>query len=360
MSSKQSYALSLADISRLLFIVAIAIAVAIVARTLLVPIVFAIILSLVVLPICKKLESWKIPRILSVMAVVITTTILVLGFAVFVTYEVQGFLKDMPELKSYFKQAADNAMVNVRDFLNISQNEQEKLIEDNSSSIMAPVGKVFQVVLTSTYEAIFTMVLIPIYMVFLLYYRNKWKNFIIRSFQQYTKTERVKEVLGEVMNVSRQYIKGVLLVVLILAVLNSVGLLLFGIKYALIIGVLSACLNIIPYLGNVVGCAIPMAIALATKDSYWYPLGVGMMYVGIQLVEGNIITPNIVGSQVNINPFIAVIALFVGGLIWGIAGIILAIPLTAIIRVILSYSKTFEPIGILLSDEDAKDEADIG
>lgn len=351
MSTKSSTQLGLADISRILFITGVIIVVAIVARAILIPLVFAIILSLVTLPVVKKLEDWKIPRIVSVIISVLVLTLFAIGFAAFMTYEMQSFLTDMPELKSYFSQATDNFMRDVRDLLNISQQKQEELIENNTSNIMTPISKVFQFALTTTYEAVFTTVLIPIYMVFLMYYRDKWKSFLISSFEQYTKTEKVENAISEVMTVSRQYIKGVLLVVLILAVLNSIGLLLLGIKYAIIIGIFSATMNIIPYLGNIVGCAIPVAIALATKDSMWYPAGVIAMYITIQVIEGNLITPNIVGSQVNVNPFIAVIALFVGGLIWGIAGIILAIPVTAILRVIFSHSKTFKPLGILLSEE---------
>ncbi len=351
MRSKSSTQMGLADISQILFITAVIIAIAIVAKAILIPLVFAIILSLVTLPFVKKLESWRIPRIVSVITVVFICTVMALGFAAFMAYEMQNFLSDIPNLKSYFSQAADNLMQQVRELLNMTPKEQEELIENNKSNIMAPAGEVFKTALSTTYEALFTIALIPIYMVFLMYYRDKWKHFLVSVFEQYTKTEKVESAVSEVMTVSRQYIKGVLLVVLILAVLNSIGLLLLGIKYAIIIGIFSATMNIIPYLGNVVGCAIPTAIALATKDSMWYPMGVVVMYVIIQVIEGNLITPNIVGSQVNVNPFIAVIALFVGGLIWGIAGIILAIPVTAILRVIFSHSRTFKPLGILLSEE---------
>lgn len=354
MSTKKSTQLGLADISRLLFIAGVIIAIAIVARAILVPLVFAIILSLVALPVVKKLEGWEIPRIVSVITVVFVGTLLGLGFAGFMTYEMQSFITDIPNLKTYFSNAADSLMQQLRELLNITPQEQEEIIEKNSEKIMAPAGQVFKTALSTTYEALFTITLIPIYMVFLMFYRDKWKHFLISSFEQYTKTEKVESAISEVMTVSRQYIKGVLIVVGILAVLNSIGLLLLGIKYAIIIGIFSATMNIIPYLGNVVGCAIPVAIALATKDSMWYPIGVVAMYITIQVIEGNLITPNVVGSQVNVNPFIAVIALFIGGLIWGIAGIILAIPITAILRVIFTHSKTFKPLGILLSEERGK------
>lgn len=356
MSEKNTPQMGLADISRMLFITAIILTVAILARAIWVPLAFAILLSLMVLPLCNKLESWKVPRIIAVLLVVITITLLVLGFGAFMTYEMQSFLRDMPELKNYFSDAADNLMSKVRELLNISQREQEKLVEENSSSIMTPISKAFGFALATTYEAVFTTFLIPVYMVFVLYYRNKWKNFLVRTFKQYTKTDKVVSAISEVVKVSRQYIKGLLFVILIIAVMNSLGLWLLGIKYALLIGVFSAMLNIIPYLGNVVGCAIPMAIALATKESAWYALGVLGMYVFVQFIEGNFITPRVVGSQVNINPFIAVIALFTGGIIWGIAGVILAIPLTAIMRVIFMHSKTLKPIGILLSGDEVEDD----
>jgi predicted PurR-regulated permease PerM len=136
----------------------------------------------------------------------------------------------------------------------------------------------------------------------------------------------------------------------IIAVLNTVGLLLLGIEYAFFFGALAAFLNIIPYLGIIIGSILPIMMALLTKDSIWYAVGVAGAFTAVQFLEGNFITPNIVGSKVSVNPLAAIVALIFGGMLWGPSGMILSIPFTAIVKVILDNIESLEPFGFLLGE----------
>ena len=125
---------------------------------------------------------------------------------------------------------------------------------------------------------------------------------------------------------------------------------LLGIQHAVFFGSLAAVLTIIPYIGILFGSLLPILFALVTKDSLWYPVGVALLFWGVQFLEGNFITPNIIGGKVSINPFAAIIALFLGGMIWGALGMILSLPVLAIVKVVCDIVPSLQPIGFLLDN----------
>ena len=137
--------------------------------------------------------------------------------------------------------------------------------------------------------------------------------------------------------------------------MNSLALYLIGIKYAWFWGLLAAFLAIIPYVGTFIGGLLPFVYAIASTGTWWQPAAVAALFLVIQFIEGNFITPKVVGESVKINPFFAIISLIVGGMLWGIAGIVLALPGMAILRIILKQIPIFMPISALLSSELYKD-----
>lgn len=136
----------------------------------------------------------------------------------------------------------------------------------------------------------------------------------------------------------------------IVAVLNTVGLMLMGIQYAWFFGSMASLLMLLPYIGIAIGSILPALFALATKDSALYAVGVIAWFQVVQFLEGNIITPNIVGSKVSINPLMAIIAILLGGMIFGLSGLILALPMVATLKVIFDAIPSMEPIGYLIGE----------
>ena len=149
----------------------------------------------------------------------------------------------------------------------------------------------------------------------------------------------------------RKYLLGLIIVAGILAVLNITGLYLLGVKYALILGLSAAALSVIPYIGNIVGGGFALFVTYASSSNTWVLLGVLILFVVIQFIEGNLITPKIMGNQLGINPLIVIIALLIGGYVWGITGMILSLPAVAIFKILLSNNKPTEPLAVLISEE---------
>jgi predicted PurR-regulated permease PerM len=179
-----------------------------------------------------------------------------------------------------------------------------------------------------------------------LLYRERFKDFL-RTLTPDSDLKWKDEIQGVV----RGYISGLSLVVFIAGILNSIGLLILGIQHAIFFGFLSGMLTMIPYVGISIGASLPALFTLLTKDSAWYAVGVIGVHAFVQFLEANFITPKITGSRISINAFAAIIALLIGGKIWGIAGMILAVPLIGIFKILVAYSPLLRPLVILLGDE---------
>jgi predicted PurR-regulated permease PerM len=204
--------------------------------------------------------------------------------------------------------------------------------------------------LLSTSYLLYFFIQVPIYIFLFLLYRDKFRDFFL-SFTSDSELKWKKDIEGVV----RSYISGLMIVVFIAGVLNSIGLLALGIDNAIFFGFLSGTLTMIPYIGITIGATLPALIALLTKDSIWYAVGVIAVHGFVQFLEGNFITPKVTGSKISINALAAILALLIGGKIWGIAGMILAVPGIGIAKILFSYSPSLRPLVILLEDKSSVD-----
>jgi predicted PurR-regulated permease PerM len=195
---------------------------------------------------------------------------------------------------------------------------------------------------------IMTTVLLPVYLVMVLYYKPLLLDFIRRLFRLQDHIA-VEEVLSNTKKIIQSYLIGLFIEMIIVAILNSIGLLIIGIEYAILLGLLGAFLNIIPYLGAIIAATIFMVIALLTKTPI-YMLYVLMMYGFIQFVDNNFLIPKVVAARVKINALVSIIVVIIGGTVWGIPGMFLAIPITAIVKVIFDHIDSLKPWGFLLGD----------
>jgi predicted PurR-regulated permease PerM len=202
---------------------------------------------------------------------------------------------------------------------------------------------------TSTFLSYLTLSIVFSFLI-LLYSRQLTQ--ALTQFCKESDRQTFLKMLKEIQNVGKQYLTGMLLLISILGVLNSIGLLSLGIDYAIFFGFLAALLAIIPYIGSFAGGLIPTIYALITYDSYWYPLGVIIIFWFVQFIEGNFLNPKIVGGSLHINALFSILSLIGGGLLWGIPGMILFLPLTAMLRTVSTYYIELKPLAILIGDGD--------
>lgn len=316
---------------------------------LLIPLCFSFLFALLMHPLCVKLESWKFPRILAIFICLITI-ILALGVILyFISSQLLSFGEDLPALQAKIIELLDRLHKFIADTFGVAKSKQLDYMRNAARNMIQSSGAFLTNLLGYTTNAFASLSLVLIFIFFFLYYRRFFKQFLYKLFT-HTPNRDIAQVMIKVQSVVKNYIIGLLLVMAIIATLNTIGLLLLGIKYAFFFGTLAALLNIIPYIGIFIGSVLPILMALLTKDSIWYAVGVAIIYTVVQFLEGNFITPNIVGSKVSVNPLATIIALILGGMLWGPAGMILSIPFTAIIKVIFDHVDALEPFGFLLGE----------
>lgn len=335
-------------IYKLLVVAALLITAMILASDLVIPMAFGGLFSIVMLPIVKRLEDRKIPTALSI-TIVLVATIIVMGLFIWlIVGQVVSLVADLPNLEAKFTAFVENmSQMLLRDF-GISTAEQNKMLADLMRTFSAFVGEI----LLSTTNTISTLIQIPIYIFLFLIYRDKFREFFVKILL----TREDLAWKKDVERVVQGYLSGLFLVTLIIAALNSIGLMIVGIDHAIFFGVLSGVLTIIPYIGIIIGALFPILMALITKDSLWYAGGVVIVFSIVQFLEGNFITPRITGSKVSINALAAIVALVIGGKILGIAGMILAVPGIGLLKILLGRSWRLKHFVILLEDTPSKKE----
>jgi len=330
------------SIYKIMVVLAIGILGLILVRDIVLPIVFAAIFSVVLTPIAKKVEL-KTGRVLSIVIVLIGAFTLMGLLTWFVIAQISSLVDSLPNLESRYDDLINSLTSSVSQQFNISTEEQGNLLKGGIASLSTIATQL----LASTGYLAYFFVQVPIYIFLFLLYREKLRQFF-ESINPGSQMHWKKEVEG----VIRGYITGLCIVIFIAGALNSIGLLILGIDHAIFFGFLSGALTVIPYIGITVGAALPAMLAIITKDSLWYAVGVVGVHAFVQFLEGNFITPKVTGSRISINAMAAILALLVGGKIWGIPGMILAVPSIGILKILLSYSDSFKPFSILMDDSE--------
>ena len=328
------------------------------SSTILIPIVFSLFLAIILNPLVSALEKRGVNHILAIVLVMILIICLLSIGVYYVSIQSKNLISDIPDLAEKFNSFLDQMALMFTELTGFSSTEQLALIKKNANQFISSGSSFFSDAISATSSFLTFISIVPIYIFFMLLYKRNFKNFL----QLISKDDGddLIEIVKEIQRMVYSYMSGLLIVISIIAILNSIGLGLLGIKYAIFMGVLSAILTIIPYIGIILGALLPLVVALLTKDSLLYPLGVIAVFALVQFLEGNFITPNIVGNKVNVNPLAAIIGLLIGGACWGIIGMILAIPILGITQIVMRHFDDLQPYALLLSshheDEELEEE----
>ena len=333
-----------------LLLIGLIIAFMILAKDILIPLTIAIVFTFLLLPVSNKLEQWRFPKALAILISIVLALAIFTALIYFFYSQVVSFVNDWPELEKTMTAKWESFQKFISETFNVSRQEQQVWIKGKIQESASSGGVLVMGIFSATTSFLASFALIPIYIFFLSFYKDKFKEFI-RLVSKENKHEQTLEMVKKVSKVSQKYLIGIFLDVVILSVLNSTGFLLLGLKHAILFGVLASLLNIIPYIGVLIGSTLPILMAFLTKDSMSYALGVAGICFFVQFLDNNFITPYVVGSSVSINPLTATIVLIASALIWGIPGMVLCMPLTGMAKVICDNIDPMKPYGYLLGQE---------
>lgn len=339
--------LNIQRISSYLIVLVILAYILIVGKGFFVPLVMAMLVSFVLRPISASIEESGVHLAIAPILAILTMLIPVFGLIVLFGIQISSLLSEAGNIVKSLESGLQQLAERIGKSIGINPgNQTADIIGDDLSG---PMNILFDGFSSSTIM-LAGFGLTMVYAYFFLLYRTAIKRFIMGQFEPDKRAE-INRVMREIQAVSAKYLYGIGLVMLILGTLNSLGLWLIGIKYAFFWGYLAAILAVVPYIGAIVGGLLPFLYAFATTDSLYYPLAIVSWFSLIQFIEGNFITPKIVGKSVNVNPLFAIMSLLIGAAMWGIIGMIVALPLLAIVRIIFSHIPATQPLALLLSDQ---------
>lgn len=318
-----------------------------IGHDIIVPLIFSTILAILLNPIVNFL-SRKLNRVVAIFLSIIFAMVVVTGLFYFIGSQLAMFSESFPLLKQKFNGYFADTISWVSDTFNVSTPKIKAWIAKTKSQGMEEGGALIGQTLASITGAFVVLLLVPVYIFLILFYKPLLLDFIAMCFSS-SKHSAVKEVLQETRKLIQNYLVGLLLEMVLVATLNSVGLLIIGVDYAILLGIIGAILNLIPYIGGIVAISLPMIMALTTQ-SVSSAIAVLILYCVVQIIDNNFFVPKIVASKVKINALISIIVVLIGGALWGIGGMFLSIPLTAIIKVICDRVESLHPLGFLLGD----------
>ena len=325
---------------------------------LLLPLFFAALLATLLLPLVRRFERWGWPSILAITATLLLMIIAITGLIMLFGYQLLELRTELPLLREkllvLFEQAQQWA--NVRFGTDVMS--RQELVEKFMKAFKKSAGAYVGLTLSTGVGVLSTLTLVPIYIFCFLYYRDHIRQFMFRFIAPDRRTT-VLHMMDNIQSVVQAYITGLLTVIAIVSAMNAVGLLLLGVKFALFFAIFASVLAVIPYIGIMVGATVPALVTLVETGSVAQAAAVVAVFMTVQFLEGNFITPMVTGSKVSINPMAAIIALILGGELWGTAGMILSIPLVAVLKVVLDANKSLEPWGFLLGDISEMDESHV-
>lgn len=324
-----------------------------IAHSLILPFAFAIILTILLDPLNQFLQRKKIPSLLAITITVVCSFIVVGLLFYFITTQLTLIADAFPQFKVKMLSLFTLLQEWLEKTFKVTSDKQIGYLKQAGQNLFSSGGAILGAAFSAITGMVVVMTILPVYVFVLLIYKPLFVNFLIEVFSKKSTTadNTVADILKQIKLVIQSYLVGLLIEASIIAVLNSVGLLLLGIDYAILLGVLGAILNIIPYVGGLIAITLPVLIALATKDGIGYPLGVVLVYLVIQFLDNNIIVPKVVASKVKINAVISILAVLVGGSLAGVSGMFLSIPFVAILKVIFDKVEDLKPWGTLLGDQ---------
>jgi predicted PurR-regulated permease PerM len=326
------------------------VAILVVGRDIIMPVIMAFFISIMLLPIYRFLRRHKVPESLSIILPILGVLIFIGLIIWFFSAQIGILVDDFPQIKQNVAKHLQTLKEWVSSFTKMSISKQETFLREKSDDLMSMGGKAASGAAV-TLSGVFVFVgLLPIYIYLILFY----KDILLRFTFMWFKTDdhaKVKEVVYETESIIKSYLVGLLIQVSYMTVLLGGILLLIGIKHALLIGVIFALLNLIPYVGALIGNVIGVLITLTSSTQLWPVITVLGVIAFVQFLDNNILMPRIVGSKIKINALFSILGVFVGGAIAGVSGMFLSMPIIAVLKIIFDRSEQFKQWGVLLGDE---------
>lgn len=325
-------------------------------KTFLIPIVFAAMLAMLMAPLCRRLDKIGLHRALSSLVCILILAGVIVGMVAIIGAQFATFSKDMDKIKQKGNELVTNTQNYVQKKFGVSPEEQERIVKEEAKKAQKSSeakGSMPARIASGLTAAIGSIVITLVFTFLFLYSKERYQQFFLRLYKDEDEA-KVKKVVDDISNVAQSYLTGRAMSITIIFVLYAIGLSIVGIKNAILLAGIAALLTVIPYVGTVLGGMFPVMMALVTEDSMQPAIWAAVVMFAIQTMDNYFIEPNVVGGEVNLNAFFSIISIIAGGMIWGVPGMILFLPLFGIVKIICDHVEPLKPIGYVIGDPGKK------
>jgi predicted PurR-regulated permease PerM len=315
------------------------------------PLLLSLLFAILLRPVSSFLNrKLRFPHVL---ATFVTVTLFILFFMIifyFISVQLADMANDWDKIKANLFEHYKHLQDYIKHTFNLSKKDQDELINNAADGSMSTGKQVVGTTLASFSDSLMSLIIIPIYMFLILLYRTHFVKFLCKLFDE-KHHEKLQDILKTVKGSVQSYIVGLLIEMVIVSVLTSVGLSIIGLKYAILLGVLTGLLNLIPYIGIVIAGVLTIIASLTGTSDLSIIIGILVVNVVVQLIDNNILVPMIVSSKVEINAIVSIVGIIIGGMLGGFSGMFLAVPVIAIAKVIFDRVDSLKPWGYLLGND---------
>ncbi len=321
-------------------------------RDIIMPFILAGFLALMLMPIYRKLTGFGIPKTVAILVSVITLILIVSGITVLLSFQVAGLLNDVPQMQKNLNAHWNSISHWIADQWNIPIRKQLDVINKQLNGLTNNIIGLLQGAAVSLSGVFVFIGLVPIYIFLIMSYKEQLSEFVFLWFKK-DSHHKVDQSFHETQVIVKYYLGGLLIQITYLTILLGGALFLFGIKHALLIGLVFAILNLVPYIGALIGNIIGVLVTLTSSQQLWQVWVVLGTIAVVQFLDNNILMPRIVGSKVKINALASIAGIIIGGAMAGVAGMFLSIPIMAVLKIVFDKSESLCQWGVLLGEPDA-------
>lgn len=314
-------------------------------KVFLMPLCFGAVLATLFLPLSNWLQHRKIPKFIAVIICLLTIILIVGGLLSLFGWKISGLIKDVELLKQRAIDSGIQLQTYIFNRFGVSAEEQLQILKKEQPSYT----NLMQSMAGSVSGFFGNLILVYIYFIFLLYYRSHIKQFLLKLSTEKNKPE-MENIIQTTTKVSQQYLLGLFKMIVCLWIMYGIGFSILGVEDAIFFAILCGFLEIVPYVGNIIGTVLTVFVAALHGAELSMLGGIVIVYGIVQTIQGWLLEPIILGPQVKINPLFTIFALVIGQLLWGVSGIVLAIPLTAILKIIFDHIEPLKPYGFLVGE----------
>ena len=306
---------------------------------------FAGLLAMLMTPVANKLENHGISRVLSSVISVLIIVVLFSAVIILLSAQIGNIGKELPLILLRYEEIK----LDIQSWINDSLGVSTEQLRVHASDVFRNAGSFLGEVVRGTFTFIGSLLLVLVFIFLFLMQMNKYENFVVMLYKEEKRNE-AKEMIEKIGKVAQQYLAGRLIAACLMGILFLIGFSVIGLKNGVVLSLIVAIMTIIPYVGALIGGLVPFFISII-DGSFNQSIWVVIIILLVNVIDHYFIEPYVVGGSVNISPFFTIFVLILGGIIWGIAGIILFLPLSGILKIVFENVEGLQPYASLIGDQ---------